>query len=142
MGNIESFGHNLGPHGQAESDGKWEADNPLANGIDWQHRIDKMGCRLAHPPPTAGWAEPSALAAERDQVLMMATLTLGPQEAMTEQAAPQILLELLGYEIRKWIARITDHLVLKAEPIGLDEFVKSCLLRLVPGIGKLFDCRI
>lgn len=75
-------------------------------------------------------------------MLMMAALALRPEEAMTEKSTAQILLKLFGYEIRKWISGIPNHLLLEPEPIGLDEFVEDRLLGLVPGVGELFGCGI
>ena len=61
---------------------------------------------LAHTSPAAARAESTALATERDEVLIMARLTLRPQESVSQNPATQILVELFYDEIRQRIAGI------------------------------------
>ena len=63
--------------------------------------IDQVGGRLHHAPRTAAGAESSALAAERDQMLVSAAIALDPQEAVLQQSTLQILFEFLTDELRQ-----------------------------------------
>ena len=60
----------------------------------WQHVVGEVCGDLAHPPGVAGGADAAALAGERDQPLVAATLTTGPGEAMSQNAALEVAPEV------------------------------------------------
>lgn len=55
-----------------------------------QHAIDKQGRRVRHPPTTAGRAEPSTLAGERDEPIVPAGVATDTQESMREDPTLEI----------------------------------------------------
>ena len=57
--------------------------------------IGEMGGELGHAASVAGWADPPALARERDQALVAAVLATSPGEPVSEDAAPQVGSEVL-----------------------------------------------
>jgi hypothetical protein len=65
----------------------WDGKNPLPCGHMRQHMVGEVRGDLAHAPGVAGRAYAAALAGERDQPLVAATLTPGPGEAMGQNAA-------------------------------------------------------
>ena len=66
--------------------------------------IDQVGGRLHHTARAAAGAEAPVLAAEGDQVFMKAAVALDGQEAVFQQAAFQIIFELLAHESGKMAA--------------------------------------
>ena len=57
--------------------------------------VHQVSSALDHPTCTTGWAEATAFAGERHQVFVPAGITLDAQEPVLEQAALQVVVELL-----------------------------------------------
>jgi hypothetical protein len=72
--------------------------------------IDQVGGRLDHAARAAAGAETTALAAERDQVLEAAAITLDPQKAVLQQSALKVVFEFLANKLRQLAARAFDFL--------------------------------
>lgn len=83
-----------------------EADHPLANWLDGQDFIHQMDGALGHAPPAAARAKSAFFATKRDQVFVAARLALSPQESMGQDAALEILPELLFHEVRERAAAL------------------------------------
>jgi hypothetical protein len=66
--------------------------------------IDQVGSRLHHAARAATGAEPPLLAAEGDQVFMKAAVALDAQKAVFQQAALQVIFELLADKPRQMTA--------------------------------------
>ena len=101
-----------------------------------------MRSRFAHTPGTATGAESTALTTEGDQVFELTGLALGPQKPVRQNPTAQILIKLFDHKVWQWVARIIFDLVLKSEPVVLDNFVEDCFFGLMPGVGVLFERRI
>jgi len=99
-----------------------------------------MGRGLAHATSAAAWTEPTALAAEGDQVFGMARFALGAQKSVGQNPATQILFELFNDEIRQWVAGVSLDLCPKREPVVLDDFVERRLFGPVPTVVVPFNC--
>jgi hypothetical protein len=69
-----------------------------------QHVVGEVRGDLAHTPGVAGGADAAALARERDQPLVAATLTTGPREAMGQNAALEVAPEVAFDPIRQSVA--------------------------------------
>lgn len=63
--------------------------------------VDQVRGGLDHAPGAAAGTEPTAFAAERNEVLMTAPVTLDPQKPMFQKTALQVVLELLPHEGRQ-----------------------------------------
>ena len=61
----------------------------------------------------------------------MATGALGSQKSVGQYPATQILFELFDHEIWKWIPQVLFNLLLKRQPIGLNQFVECCFFGFV-----------
>ena len=70
--------------------------------------VDQVGSRLHHAPCATTGAEAPALTAEGHQVPVAAAVTLDAQEAVFEQPAPQMVLELLADKSRQVTANTFD----------------------------------
>ncbi len=66
MGDLKSPCQDLWPDSQAESDLKWETENPLSDGLHRQDGVDQKSRSLTHAPGPATGAEATAFATERD----------------------------------------------------------------------------
>ena len=97
-----------------------------------------MRCCFTHPPGATAGAESTAFATEGNQVFELAGLALGPQKPVCQNPTAQILIKLFDHKIRQWVAGIICDLVLKCEPVVLDNFVEDRFFGLVPGVGVLF----
>ncbi len=84
-----------------------------------------MSCGLTHSSAAATWAEASSFAAKGYQVLEVATLALDSQKPMGQDPAAQVLVELLDDEVWERVPGIAHDLILKLEPIVLDDFVED-----------------
>jgi len=76
-------------------------EDPLADGHVRQDAIDEVRGELAHPPAAAGRTEPAPFATEPDDGGVPAALTAHAQQAMLEEATPEIRLELAPDEGRQ-----------------------------------------
>lgn len=72
----------------------------------------------------------------------LAGLTLGPQKPVRQNPTAEILIKLFDHKVRQWIPGIIFDLVLKCEPVVLDNFVEDRFFGLVSGVGVLFERRI
>lgn len=97
---------------------------------------------FAHTPGAATGAESTALTTEGDQVFELTRLALGPQKPVRQNPTAKILVKLFDHKIRQWIPGIIFDLVLKCEPVVLDNFVEDRFFGLMPGVGVLFERRI
>ncbi len=95
-----------------------------------------MSGGLTHSSAATAGTESSSFAAKGYQVLQVASLALDSQKPMGQDSAAQVLVELLDDEVWEWVPGIAHDLILKLEPIVLDDFVEDRLFRLVPGIGE------
>jgi hypothetical protein len=82
VNDAQHLDHNLGPTGEQEAQGKWEAQDPLAHGLFGRNFIDQQRCTLGHVPRPAARVKTSTFTAECDKVLGMEGLTLNPQKTM------------------------------------------------------------
>jgi hypothetical protein len=98
-----------------------------------EHVIDKISGRFHHAPGAATGAEPAALAAEGDQVLMATAFALDPQEAMLQQPAFQVILKLLSDELRQKAARSLNF-VDESWVVLCDNAVEFRLFWLMPAV--------
>jgi hypothetical protein len=96
--------------------------------------IDQVGGRLHHAPGAATGAEAPALAAERHQVFVMAAVALDAQEAVFQQSALQVVLELPAYEHGQAAAGLLD-LLHEAGVVLCNDGVKGRLFRAVAVVG-------
>lgn len=101
-----------------------------------------MSCGLTHSAAPTGGAEASAFATERDEVLVVAGLTLDAQETVGKDPAAEVLVKFPDHEIWKRISGILLNLILERQPVVLDELVKDRFFRFVSGVGELFFCKI
>ena len=90
-----------------------------------------MSCGLAHAPATAAGAEAASFATERHQMFEVATVTLHPQEAIGQDPAAQVLLELFDHEVWEGVAGVQHDLVFEGQPVSLHDLVQHALFRLV-----------
>lgn len=81
--------------GEQEAQRVGEGQHPLANRLLGKDMIDQMRGALDHPPSATRGAEPAALTAEGNQVLVAASVAIDAQKAVLEQAALQVVIELL-----------------------------------------------
>jgi hypothetical protein len=88
--------------------------------------IHKVSSGFDHPAGAAGRAEAATLAGECDQVLVTAGIALDPQEPVLEQAALQVVVELLFDERGKRSAFGFESSE-KSRVVGLDDSVEWCL---------------
>jgi hypothetical protein len=82
----------------------WHGKNPLPCGHMRQHVVGEVRGDLAHTPGVAGGAYAAALARERDQPLVAATLTTGPRETMGQNATLEVAPEVAFDPIRQSVA--------------------------------------
>jgi len=79
--------------------------------------IDQLRGGLRHAPRSTRWAEPSALATERQQLVVPAVGTAQAQEAVRQDAARQEGVELVTDELRQ--ASASGLLSLSEEGLGV-----------------------
>ena len=70
-----------------------EREHIVANGDGGQNAIGDVGGGVAHPPRAAAGADAPALARERDEQIPTAVVAVKTQEAVREDAAPEIRAE-------------------------------------------------
>ena len=80
--------------GEAKTQIERKARDPLASGYVRDHLIDEMGGAGGHPSTAARWAETAALAAERDETVLAASVASKSSEAVGEHAALEKTAEL------------------------------------------------
>jgi hypothetical protein len=90
-----------------------------------------MRSRLHHPPRPATGAKTSSLATARHQVFVAAAVALDAQEPVFQQAALQIVFELLADELGKMAASTFD-LVHETRVI----FSNNGIERAMPVVGR------
>jgi hypothetical protein len=74
-----------------------DAQHPLANRLFGKHLVNQQRGTLGHAPRTTAGAEAALLAAERDEVLSMATSrATHAQKAVLKAPTLEVGLELLG----------------------------------------------
>jgi len=79
------------------------------------------------------------LAAERDQVLVSAAVAPGPQKAVFQQSALQVILELLTYERRQVTAGALQRFK-KSWVVFFDDGIQRRPFRPVPAVGGCVRC--
>ena len=134
MSDLKGFCHDLWANRKAESYLEGKADNPLSDVFHRQDGVDKLGCGLAHASGAAAGAEASSFAAEGDKVFEVAGLALGPQKAMGQDPALQVILELIDHEIWQGVACVLLNLGQEGEPVVLDDFIEDRFFGLVPRV--------
>ncbi len=136
MSDGKSLDHDFGLYRQAHPKLEGEAQHPLSDVLQGQHRIHKVGCRLAHTPsPTAG-AEPPTLAAKCDEMLELTALAASPQKPMGQYPTLQVFLKLLDHEIREGVPSVPLNLRLKGKPVVLNQFIEYPLFWQMPIVGE------
>ena len=92
--------------------------------------IDEVCSRLDHPAGTARGAKAAAFAGEGNEVLVAAGVALDAQEAVFEQTALQVIVELPLDECRERSAFGFEPGEKPGE-VSLDDSVERCLFRTV-----------
>jgi len=77
-----------------------EAQDPLAHRYGRDDVVDEVGRGLDHAPGAAGRTKPTPFAGKSYQLLVAAAVALDADEAVFEQAAAQVVVELPGDERR------------------------------------------
>ena len=72
--------------GAEEPDAVGQREHPWSGGDVGQHVIHEVGCCLGHPAGTARGTKPALLAAERDQLVLLAGRTMDATETEAEQS--------------------------------------------------------
>ena len=116
--------------GEQEAQGIRERQYPLPNGLLGEDMIDQMRGALYHPPGATRGAEPAALTAEGNQVLVTAGLALNAQKTVLEQAALQVVIELL-FDERGQRSAFGFESGEKLRVVSLDDSIEWCLFRAV-----------
>src|SRR5690606_24544031 len=95
---------------------------------------------LRHPSTAAAWAEPSTLAAKRDELLGAAALAAHPKEALLEPPALQVRLELLLHVARQRLALRRSRLTEPGIVLG-DDLVEQRLFGTMARVARRVDER-
>ena len=90
----------LGVVGEEKADAVGEGEDVLAHGDVGQDAVDEMGGVLGHAPCAPGWAEPPSLAAECDQLFIVAGFAPNPEKAMLKPPAFQVFVKLVCHICR------------------------------------------
>ena len=105
-----------------------EGRHPPTDGLLRQDVIDEMCGRLHHPTCAAGWTKSASLARKGHQVLVTAGVALDAQKPVFEQAALQVVVELLLDEMRQGCAFALQP-GKKLRVAGLDDAIERRLFR-------------
>ena len=92
--------------------------------------IDQVGGRLDHPTGATRGAESASLAGEGDQVFVAASVALNAQEAVLEEAAFQVVVELPPDECGQRSAFGFESGE-KLRVVSRDDSIQWCLFRTV-----------
>ncbi len=72
-----------------------QRESPLEDGQFRKDAIDEMCGGVGHAPAAAGRTESTALAREGDEAIVAAGVALEPQEAVSQDSAPEVRAQLL-----------------------------------------------
>jgi hypothetical protein len=107
-----------------------EAQDPLPDGNLGEDPVHEIGRRVGHPPAHAGRTEPATFAGEGDDLVMPAIRTAHPGEAVGQNSAVEIALELLPDISRQSFATAPEGRNLQeGRQVLLDHLVEDRLLR-------------
>lgn len=81
--------------GAAVAERVGKRQNPLADGYFRQDAIDEVRGGIGHSASSAGGAEATPLARERDEAIVSAGVAVEPQESMSQDSAPEVRAKLL-----------------------------------------------
>ena len=116
---------------QREAQSARERQDPLPDRHDGEDLVHEMCRALSRAPSRARWADPAALARERDQDLVTAGSALDTGEAMcsnaTAQEGPQLVVDEARYA--KAVLRSLARLGQESLEVLADDFVQDGLLR-------------
>jgi hypothetical protein len=101
--------------------------HPLPHGDLGQDFVDEVGGEVGHAPAEAGGAEPAALARERHNPRMATAPTRKVSEAVLEQAAAQVGVELVDDKLRQTPRFLGPGA--EARPVALEQLVEKGLVR-------------
>ena len=96
----------LGTPRQKEAQALRKGEDPLSHRDGREHAVSKVRRRVGHAPCTAGRTHAAILAGKSDEQLVAASRTANAGEAVAENAAAQVALELLGDEGREVAAGV------------------------------------
>jgi hypothetical protein len=92
--NLQYGCHHFRIVGQLVAQSEGQGQDPLPCRSMWKHMVDHVGRCFRQPPATAGWANRSAFARQRQEPFLAARLALQAQKAASQNAARQILPQL------------------------------------------------
>ena len=81
--------------GAAVAERVGQRENPLADGHFRKNAIDEVCGGVGHAPAFAGRTETTPLARERDEAIVAAGVAVKPQEAVSQDSAPEVRAQLL-----------------------------------------------
>jgi hypothetical protein len=126
--------HQLRAAGEQETQLKWKAQHPLANGLFRQNLIDQLCGTFGHASRTTTGAESAPLATERDQVFTMAFFTLHPQEPVFQTSAFEVIGKFLLHMQGQGLA-LHGHHIPELRVMPFDDLIEKSLFRSMPFIG-------
>jgi len=131
---AQHLAHGLGVSGKQVSEGKGEADDPLAKRDIGKHLIGQQGGGLGHPAGATAWIETPLLAGKRYEPLEVTLIATHPQEPVFEATAFEMRFKL-SMDMSRQVFALGFKLLNEGRVVFLYKLVEQSLLWAMAFIG-------